>query len=197
MLAHPVYIVDDDEGMLESIALLLDFKGYIYSKYNCPQRFLADVGELRAGCVLIDMDMPLITGLDVCNTMRARGILWPFIVLTGCATVGNCQDSFRSGAVDFLTKPADMDEISASLSAASRRLDKILEKQEAISCIGMLTERESEVLAYVCAGYTSKNIAYAMGISIRTVDAHRANIASKLKTTSVAEFVQLRLLAGG
>lgn len=197
MTSAPIYLIDDDEAVRGAISLLLGTYGMTVETFADPMAFLSRLGQLRPGCLLIDLRMPAITGLQLQEKLTASGCDWPAIVITGHGDVHACRRAFKAGAVDFLTKPIDEQVLIDALQQAFRLLSARRERAEAEQQLAQLTEREREVLDMVSRGWSTKEIAQALALSPRTVDTHRANIAQKLGTTSVAEFARLALLKSG
>ncbi|MGU3495755.1 response regulator transcription factor [Xanthobacteraceae bacterium A53D] len=191
-----VYVIDDDEAVREALALLLRTYGMSVETFGDPTVFLAHVDAEKPGCLLLDLRMPMVSGLQLQQKLTERGIDWPAIMITGHGDVNACRRAFKAGIVDFLTKPVDEQVLLDALQAASALLEQALERKEAHALLGRLTEREREVLDMVCRGWATKEIAASLAVSARTIDAHRANIAEKLGTSSVAEFVRLTLADG-
>lgn len=192
-----IYLVDDDEAVREALSLLLQTYGMTVEAFADPATFLAHLDTARPGCMLIDLRMPMISGLQLQQKLTERGIDWPIIMITGHGDVNACRRAFKAGVMDFLSKPIDEDVLLDAIQAAGKILEERLERREAADLLGTLTTREREVLDMVCQGFATKDIAAALDISARTIDAHRANIAEKLGTSSVAEFVRLTLAAPG
>lgn len=195
MSAVHIYLVDDDEAVREALSLLLATYGMEVETFADPTTFLAHVDARQAGILLIDLRMPLVSGLQVQQKLTERGIDWPIIMITGHGDVNACRRAFKAGVSDFLSKPIDEDVLLDAIHSAKALLEARLERREAADLLASLTGREREVLDLVCEGFSSKDIAGALDISARTIDAHRANIAEKLKTSSVAEFVRLTVAA--
>jgi len=195
MKALRVYIVDDDGAVRQALSLLLSTCGMTVETFADPETFLAHVDTARPGCLLIDLRMPLVSGLQLKATLTARGIEWPAIMITGHGDVNACRRAFKAGIVDFLTKPVDEQVLLDALAAAAKVLEEVLERQETHALLATLTEREREVMDLVCRGWASKEIAAALAVSPRTIDAHRANIAEKLGTSSVADLVRMSIAA--
>ncbi|MGU3577022.1 response regulator transcription factor [Brucellaceae bacterium C25G] len=193
MSATTIYLVDDDEAVRDALSLLLATYGMSVETFADPTTFLAHIDPQRPGIMLLDLRMPLISGLQVQQKLTERGINWPIVMITGHGDVNACRRAFKAGVSDFLSKPIDEDVLMDAIHSAQALLETRLEKQEATDLLASLTSREREVFDLVCQGYASKDIAGALDISARTIDAHRANIAEKLKTSSVAEFVRLTL----
>lgn len=188
-----VYVVDDDEPVREALALLLRTYGMSVETFGDPATFLAHLDPSRPGCLLVDLRMPMISGLQLLQRLGERGIAWPVIMITGHGDVNACRRAFKAGVVDFLSKPVDEQVLLDAVQSAAGLLEQALERREAQDLLGRLTEREREVLDMVCRGWATKEIAASLSVSARTIDAHRANIAEKLGTGSVAEFVRLTL----
>ncbi|MBA4790779.1 MAG: response regulator transcription factor [Rhizobiales bacterium] len=188
-----VYVVDDDEPVREALALLLRTYGMSVETFGDPATFLAHLDPSRPGCLLVDLRMPMISGLQLLQRLGERGIAWPVIMITGHGDVNACRRAFKAGVVDFLSKPVDEQVLLDAVQSAAGLLEQALERREAQDLLGRLTEREREVLDMVCRGWATKEIAASLSVSARTIDAHRANIAEKLGTSSVAEFVRLTL----
>jgi FixJ family two-component response regulator len=194
MTMAPVYLVDDDEGVRSALSLLLGTYGIRIETFGDPTAFLARAPKLKPGVLMLDLRMPAITGLQLHEKLRAIGCDWPTIICTGHGDVHACRRAFKAGVVDFLTKPIDEQVLIEALQQASGALDARTEKAEAAQLVAQLTDREREVLDMVGRGWSTKEIAETLQLSPRTVDTHRANIAQKLGTTSVAEFARLSLI---
>jgi RNA polymerase sigma factor (sigma-70 family) len=194
MTMAPVYLVDDDEGVRSALSLLLGTYGIRIETFGDPTTFLARAPKLRPGVLLLDLRMPAITGLQLHEKLGAIGCDWPTIICTGHGDVHACRRAFKAGVVDFLTKPIDEQVLIEALQQASGALDQQAERAEAVQLVAQLTDREREVLDMVGRGWSTREIAETLNLSPRTVDTHRANIAQKLGTTSVAEFARLALI---
>lgn len=194
MTMAPVYLVDDDEGVRSALSLLLGTYGIRIETFGEPTAFLARAPKLKPGVLLLDLRMPAITGLQLHERLAAIGCDWPTIICTGHGDVHACRRAFKAGVVDFLTKPIDEQVLIEALQQASGALDARAERAEAAQLVAQLTDREREVLDMVGRGWSTREIAEALKLSPRTVDTHRANIAQKLGTTSVAEFARLSLI---
>lgn len=188
-----IYLIDDDAAVREALTLLLQTYGMRVESFSDPTTFLAHVDPKRPGCLLLDLRMPMISGLQLQQKLQERGIDWPAIMITGHGDINACRRAFKAGILDFLSKPVDEQVLLDALAAASAEMDKVLERAEAQQLLGSLTEREKEIFDLICQGYGSKDIANALQISVRTIDAHRAHIADKLATSSVADFVRLQM----
>ncbi len=196
-MSSPVYLVDDDEAVRKALGLLLSTVGVTVTGFADPQAFLAQVGRLEPGCLVLDIRMPVISGLKLQERLAEQGIDWPTIVISGHGDIEACRRAFRNGAVDFLSKPIDeqdlIDAIQKSQQLLERTLRKRAETAETITLLAALTARESEVLDRIASGFTTRQIAEELGLSPRTVESHRAAIGAKLGTTSQAEMTRLWL----
>jgi FixJ family two-component response regulator len=196
-MIHPVYLVDDDEAVRKALALLLSTVGIGVTGFADPQAFLAQVPKLGPGCLILDIRMPAISGLKLQERLAEQGIDWPTIVISGHGDIEACRRAFRNGAVDFLSKPIDeqdlIDAIQKGQEALARTLNLRAEKAETLALLAALTPRESEVLDRIAEGFTTRQIAEGLGLSPRTVESHRAAIGAKLGTTSQAEMTRLWL----
>ena len=194
MTMAPVYLVDDDDGVRSALSLLLGTYGIRIETFGDPTAFLARAPKLKPGVLLLDLRMPAITGLQLHEKLAAIGCDWPTIICTGHGDVHACRRAFKAGVVDFLTKPIDEQVLVEALQQASAALDTRAERAEAAKLVALLTEREREVLDMVGRGWSTREIAESLELSPRTVDTHRANIAQKLGTTSVAEFARFAMI---
>jgi FixJ family two-component response regulator len=194
-MTRPVYLVDDDEAVRRALGLLLSTVGIKAVGFADPQAFLAQVPKLSPGCLILDIRMPAISGLKLQERLTEQGIDWPTIVISGHGDIEACRRAFRNGAVDFLSKPIDeqdlIDAIQKAQEALERTLNRRAERAEAQALLAALTVREREVLDRIAEGFTSRQIAEGLGLSPRTVESHRAAIGAKLGTTSQAEMTRL------
>lgn len=198
-----VFLVDDDPDVREAIAFLLRTAGFTVDAYASASAFLARPDRTAAGCLVADVRMPGLSGLQLLERLAAEGDRLPVVVITGHGDVGACRRAFRAGAVDFLTKPVDEQALIEAVEAGLARLGAGAgqpgggEGGAAQEGLRRLTPREREVLDRVALGRSTKEIARALGLSPRTVETHRANLGAKLGTTSVAEMVRLALAHPG
>ncbi|KAF0229365.1 MAG: Fis family transcriptional [Beijerinckiaceae bacterium] len=196
-----VYLADDDLDVREALSLLLKTTGFEIRAFESGVALLDTLPMLQPGCLLVDIRMPLITGLRLQDRLNEIGCDWPVIVITGHGDIEACRRAFRSGAVDFLTKPIDEAVLVSSLEAALDLLNQRLSRGETLQAVrnrlARLTRRESQILALVAEGCTTKDIARQLAVSPRTVETHRTNIGGKLGTASVAEMVKLHLASEG
>jgi RNA polymerase sigma factor (sigma-70 family) len=196
-MSRPVYLVDDDEAVRRALGLLLSTVDIEAVGFADPQAFLAQVGKLPPGCLILDIRMPVISGLKLQERLSEQGIDWPTIVMSGHGDIEACRRAFRNGAVDFLSKPVDEQDLIEAIQRAQDALERMLarraEKAETLALLAALTPREREVLDRIAEGFTTRQIAEGLGLSPRTVESHRAAIGAKLGTTSQAEMTRLWL----
>lgn len=195
-----IHIVDDEENVRRSASFLLKTSGYAVRTWESGTAFLKELRHVETGCILLDVRMPEMDGLEVQQQLNERGVTMPVIVLTGHGDVGIAVKAMKAGAVDFLEKPFATDALEDSIRRAFERLDAeknvMARAADAEVVLGVLSEREREVLEGLAQGYPNKTIAYDLGISPRTVEVHRANIMTKLKARSLSEALRIAFAAG-
>lgn len=195
-----IHVVDDEESVRRSASFLLKTSGYAVRTWESGTAFLKEVRHAETGCILLDVRMPEMDGLEVQQQLNERGVTMPVIVLTGHGDVGTAVKAMKAGAVDFLEKPFATDALEDSIRRAFERLDAeknvMVRAADAEVVLGVLSEREREVLEGLAQGYPNKTIAYDLGISPRTVEVHRANIMTKLKARSLSEALRIAFAAG-
>ena len=195
-----VHVIDDDEAMRQSLQFLLDTAGYAARTYESAIQFLDHVDALEPGCIVTDVRMPEMNGLELVRRLRTRGVTLPVIVITGHGDVPLAVEAMKSGVADFLEKPFDDEQLLSAVRAAldSKVADdrNDTEKQRFETMLAGLSPREQDVLRGVVAGKPNKIIAYELGISPRTVEVYRANVMSKTGAASLSELVRMALLAG-
>ena len=195
-----VYLVDDDDAVRDSVSLLLEAKGYDVRGFASAVEFLAAAPSLPIGCVIVDIRMPEMDGLELQQRLIARKLDFPLIVMTGHGDVPLAVRAMKAGAVDFIEKPFASEAILSGLDAACRRLTALDAedpmKAAAASKLALLSPRERQVLEGLLAGLPNKSIAYDLEISPRTVEIHRARVMDKMGVRSLSELVRLALAAG-
>lgn len=196
-----VYLVDDDAAVREALCLLMSTVGIDATAYSGPEAFLRDLPKLSPACLILDIRMPAISGLRLQERLTEAGIDWPTVVISGHGDIEACRKAFRNGAVDFLSKPVDEQDLIDAIQKGQAALDSSAaaraEHEETLVLLAALTPRESEVLALVARGFTTREIAGGLRLSPRTVESHRAAIGAKLGTTSPVEMTRLWMEANG
>ena len=194
-----VYIVDDDEAVRDSLSVLLDARGYTARGFGSAPEFLALAPSLPLGCVIADIRMPEMDGLELQQRLIEHGLKFPLIVISGHGDVPLAVRAMKAGAIDFIEKPFAAQAILDSLIVAFSRLDGPRERDTetlARAKLALLSPREREVLEGLLAGLPNKSIAYDLAISPRTVEIHRARVMDKMGVRSLPELVRLALAAG-
>ena len=195
-----VHVVDDEDAIRRSLDFLLRTAGYQVEKWEDGESFLKGADPKAPGCVLLDVRMPGMDGLQVLSEMASRGFNLPVIVLTGHGDIATAVRAMRGGAVDFLEKPFERQRLLQALDTGFLRLadrEGQREREEwAKTQIALLTQREQEVLDGLACGYPNKTIAYDLGISSRTVEVYRANAMEKLGVSNFADALRVAFAAG-
>lgn len=192
-----VYLVDDDAAVRDALAFLLGTVGLHVRAFPDGPALLhrLDPGDL--GCLLLDIRMPHVSGLQLQAELRARGVDLPVVIMTGHGNVDLCRRAFQQGAVDFLEKPIDetalLETVQRAIHAHLRQRERLAASADARAHLARLTEREREVLQGLMNGQTGKQSARQLGISVRTVETHRASIFEKLEVASLAELMRTYL----
>jgi two-component system response regulator FixJ len=195
-----VYLIDDDAAVRRSLANQLGNYGIEAWPFAGGAEFVAMIGHLRPSCILLDMEMPHMSGLEVLAELVGHDIDWPVIALSSRGDLNVAIDAMKLGAVDFLQKPVQLDLLEAALAFAEDSLDRSLEaglaRQQAQERIARLTRREVDIGLALLRGMANKSAAHELGISVRTVEMHRAHILEKLGVKSLAEAAVLMTQAG-
>lgn len=195
-----VHIVDDDEAIRLSAGFLLRTNGYTVKLHASGAAFLAEAGRDTTGCVLLDIRMPDLDGLAVQAALAGRGLALPVIMLTGHGDIALAVRSIKAGAVEFLEKPFQKAVLLAAIEEAFRRIDDAdriqLDAADAVVRLAALTPREGDVLRGIVKGQPNKITAFELGISTRTVEAHRAALMTKLQARSLSEVLRIAFAAG-
>ncbi|MBV9813912.1 MAG: response regulator transcription factor [Acetobacteraceae bacterium] len=198
--AHVVHLVDDDEAVRRSLALLLASHGYASELYASAEAFLAATGRIKPGCMIVDIRMSGMDGLELQEELNRRGFKMPMIIVTGHGDVGLAVRAMKAGAIDFVEKPYTESDLVRAVNEALARFEDDQQQQQQVAAaearVALLTARERDVLALLCGGRPNKVIAHELGISPRTVEIHRANVMEKLDARSLAEAVRVALSAG-
>lgn len=189
-----IHLVDDDAAVRSALTLLLRTYGKDVTTYPDARHLLAHLDPQQPGILIVDLRMPMVSGLQLLGQLAQRGIDWPTIMITGHGDTEACRRAFRAGVTDFLTKPVDEHVLIEAITLAEAQLTACLLRREATRLLSLLTARETEVLEMIARGLGSKEIALALGLSVRTIDSHRSAIAAKLGTAAVAEQTRLWIL---
>lgn len=195
--ASTVYIVDDDEAVRDSLRWLLEANNYRVRAFPSGESFLAEYDEKRPGVLIVDVRMPGMSGLELQEQLIARKSVMPIVFITGHGDVPMAVSTIKKGAIDFLEKPFDETDlreiVGRMFEQANERLSQAQAQREHDAMLARLTAREQQVLERIVAGRLNKQIADDLGISIKTVEAHRANIMEKLQVTTVADLMKVAL----
>jgi two-component system response regulator FixJ len=201
MRAEPsVHVIDDDEAIRDSLAFLLGAADIAAATYDSAESFLAALPSLSAGCIVTDVRMPGMSGLDLTRRLKALGSAMPVVVMTGHGDVPLAVEAMKAGAVDFIEKPFS-DEVMLGVvrAAVGRSADagrQSAERAALVARMDSLSMRERQVLDALVAGRANKVIAFDLGISPRTVEVYRANVMTKMQATSLSELVRMALATG-
>lgn len=195
-----VHVVDDDLAVRQSLSFLLASDGLPVRLHESASAFLENVEDAVVGCIVTDVRMPGIDGIEFLRLLKARGIAVPVIVMTGHADVPLAVEAMKEGAVDFIEKPFDDELLLSAVRSALQRQEQSARRDaqttEANARLQSLSERERQVLDGLVAGKANKVIAYDLGISPRTVEIYRANVMTKMRAGSLSELVRMTLLVG-
>jgi two-component system, LuxR family, response regulator FixJ len=195
-----VHVIDDDEGLRESLAFLLRAAQLEVKSYASARTFLDELPDESLGCVITDVRMPDISGIDLLRRLKELKIGVPVIVVTGHGDVALAVEAMKIGAADFFEKPFDDELLLASVRSALREQEgqkkRYAERAEIESRIAALSPRERDVLRGLVEGRANKQIAFDLGISPRTVEIYRANLMNKMQADSLSDLVRMALVAG-
>ena len=199
MTEPTVFVVDDDSSTRELLAWLMKRHGLRSEVFADARSFLTSYKPEMPGCLVVDLNMPGMSGLDLQRSLKEQGVLLPVLFLSGRADVPKAVKAVREGAIDFIEKPFDYKRVVTLVEDCLRRDAQARAEQErkSVFCkrIAQLTQREREVLDLVVSGRMNREIAESLDISIKTVEAHRAKIMEKLEVDSVAELVRATFTA--
>lgn len=194
-----VHLVDDDEAIRRSVGFSLKTSGFRVSAYDSGVELLKSAGSLDHGCILLDIRMPGMDGLEVQRKLQEKGVALPVVIMTGHGDVTLAVQAMKAGAVDFIEKPFEKAVLLSAVEEAFRRLDRAEatadRSRDAATRLQALTPRERDVLEGLAKGLPNKTIAYDLGISPRTVEIHRANLMSKLGVRSLSEALRIAFAA--
>lgn len=194
-----VFVVDDDQAMRQSLTWLIESVGMKVETFDSAKAFLGSYYPGRAGCLLLDVRMPGMSGLDLQEYLIQHDIRIPVIIITGHGDVPMAVRAMKAGAVDFIEKPFNdeflLDSIRNALSLDEHQRNRQAERAEIAARLALLTPREHEVMDMVTDGQSNKEIANQLGVSAKTVEAHRAKVMEKMSAGSLAELVRMSVKA--
>jgi two-component system response regulator FixJ len=195
-----IYLIDDDDPVRDSLEFLMSSNGFRAASYASAEEFLAALPTLSQGCIVTDIRMPGMSGLELVQKLGEAGITMPVIVITGHGDVPLAVEAMKAGVMDFLEKPFENDVLLSAVRAAFRRVAGAQEtgekKREIGARMDSLSPRERDVLNGLVAGQPNKVIAFDLGISPRTVEIYRANVMTKMQAASLSDLVRMALLVG-
>lgn len=195
-----IYVIDDDDAARDSLQFLLETAGLNAHAFETAAAFLKHLPNTASGCVITDVRMPGMNGIELLKTLKARAFPLPVIVITGHGDIPLAVEAMREGAADFLEKPysddALLQSINRSVSSSKRAAGADGEKADILRRIGELSGREAEVLTGLVAGKSNKVIAIELEISPRTVEIYRANVMTKMGADSLPTLVRMAITAG-
>jgi two-component system response regulator FixJ len=195
-----VYVIDDDDAVRESLSFLLEAAGFEVKSFESGTAFLDQSNGQESGCIVTDVRMPGLSGLELAGRLRERGSKLPVIVMTGHGDVPMAVEAMKAGVHDFIEKPFDDQAMIHSIEAALMRADMTesgdSERGEIVRRIDSLSTRERQVLSGRVDGKANKVIARDLGISPRTVEIYRANVMTKMAAASLSELVRMTIHAG-
>lgn len=194
-----VHLVDDDAAIRRSVGFMLKTSGHHVESYESGSELLKASSHLEQGCILLDIRMPGMDGLEVQQALQEKGVSLPVIIMTGHGDVTLAVKAMKAGAVDFIEKPFEKEALLGSLEEGYRRLSRKEatddRARDALVRLQALTPRERDVLDGLAQGLPNKTIAYDLGISPRTVEIHRANLMAKLEVRSLSEALRIAFAA--
>ena len=195
-----VYVIDDDEAMRDSLNFLLDSAGYAVTLFETATSFLEALPGLEFGCIVSDVRMPGIDGIELLKRMKAANSRFPIVIMTGHGDVPLAVEAMKLGAVDFLEKPFEDERLTAMIEGALRQAEPAARNeavtQDIAARVASLSPRERQVMDGLIAGLSNKLIAREYDISPRTIEVYRANVMTKMQANSLSELVRLAMRAG-
>jgi two-component system response regulator FixJ len=201
MRSEPIiYVIDDDESVRQSLEFLLKTAGMAVRGFESAKTFLDMLPQIRSGCIITDVRMSDVTGIDLLRRVKEIGIDIPVIVITGHGDVSMAVEAMKIGAVDFLEKPFDDETLLAAVRASLHRTADSAQRNAELAHIrdklAALSKRERQVLEGLVAGKANKAIAFDLGISPRTVEIYRANLMTKMAANSLSDLVRMAMTGG-
>jgi two-component system response regulator FixJ len=199
-LEQTIYVIDDDDAVRQSLEFMLKAAGIKARSFESAKAFMAVLPEISSGCVVTDVRMPDITGIDLLRHLKKSNPDLPVIVITGHGDISLAVEAMKIGATDFLEKPFDGQQLLTAVRSAltqdadaGKRKAEMADIQEKLAA---LSNRERQVLEGLVAGSANKNIAFDLGISPRTVEIYRANLMTKMSANSLSDLVRMAMMAG-
>ncbi|MET0336201.1 MAG: response regulator FixJ [Caulobacter sp.] len=196
-----VHVIDDDEAMRDSLCFLLETSGLSARSFPSASAFLENLSTVAEGCVVTDIRMPTMSGLELVRVLRGMRPDLPVVVMTGHGDIPMAVEAMKSGVVDFLEKPFPEDAmigaVRRALEGARSPMRPAVDNGPVLARMETLAPRERQVMDGLVAGKPNKVIAFDLGISVRTVEVYRANVMTKMQAASLSELVRMVLLAGG
>ena len=195
-----IYVIDDDDGVRQSLEFLLKTAGHTVRSFDSARTFLDGLPQTSSGCIITDVRMPEVTGIDLLRKVKAEKPDLPVIVITGHGDIALAVEAMKIGAIDFLEKPFDDDHLLGAVRAALDQEADAAKRKAELSGIhdklAELSNRERQVLEGLVAGNANKTIAFDLGISQRTVEIYRANLMTKMSANSLSDLVRMAMMAG-
>ena len=200
MTRLPIHIIDDDADLIQSLGFLLRAEGIACTAHPSAEAYLEALPGLEPGCILLDLRLHGMQGLELQQELHRRGCMMPVVMMSGHADVASAVAAMKEGATDFIQKPFTKAELLAAVAEAARRIDEAgkgdQDKAQARRLMDTLSQRERQVVAGLAHGKPNKTIAYDIGISPRTIEIHRANAMKKLNVRTSPDMLHLASLAG-
>lgn len=201
LLAEHVYLVDDDALVRATISAILKSNGFVTSEFDSAEELLGALDDLERGCILSDVRMPGMSGVELVRYLKANGIDQPVIIMSGVADIAIAVEAMKAGAVDFLEKPIKASTLVESVRSLAFQpvgtgQSNLPELDESAEIFKTLTRRQLDVLKGIVEGLPNKLIAYRLGLSPRTVEAYRAAIMERTKAKSLSHLVRMSVNAG-
>jgi two-component system, LuxR family, response regulator FixJ len=193
-----VHLIDDDDGVRQALSFLLTSSGFAVRVFESASAFLEAISKLQPGCIVTDVRMPGISGLELQRQLKARQVGLPVIIITGHGDVALAVEAMKAGAIDFIEKPFHDETLISAIRTAINRYARDASRDSQAAAIATklrtLTARENEVLDGLVSGHPNKTIAYDLQISARTVEVHRANLMIKMGAANLSELVRMVFL---
>ncbi len=194
-----IAVVDDDEAMRHSLQWLLESSGYRITLYASADEFLQHHLKHHLACILLDVRMPGMSGLELQKELHQQGIFIPVVIITGHGDIDMAVQAMKAGAIDFIEKPFNDENLLSAIEKAininQTQLTKKNIQEKIRHCLNTLTPREKEVMMMVTQGDSNKKMATALGVTTKTIEAHRAKVMDKMQAKSLAELVRMTVLA--